>query len=1002
MSDDYVSEGVQRPVLARANGTGYKRFFTKEGEDPYSSVQWERHDAEIKDRDGKIIYSNPQVEFPATWSKNAKRITASKYFYKGDEKQYAERSLRDLFGRVGETISQTGLDQGLFSNPEEAQAFREDLAYLQLHQGHSFNSPVWFNVGLHQRYGVSEKSEESSHWALLSDGSFSNKIDAYARPQGAACFIQSIDDSMESILTHAYKEGMLFKFGSGTGTNFSTLRGINEPLSGGGVASGMLSFMRIYDIIAGRIQSGGKTRRAAKMVICDCDHPDVYRFAHWKVNEEKKALWLSANPVWGPKGSGDLDSEASKTVDGQNGNNSIRVTDDFMMAALEGSDWNLWFRTGDRDPNEVEIDLKDYRDDRQLPDKRFIKRLTNKRKIVNAGELLEQIARAASVTGDPGLQYDTTINKWHTCPNSERINASNPCSEFMFIDNSACNLASLNLPVFRRNSDEVIDKKSFKEAVRLSIYAQEALVDYSSYPSKEIAENSHKFRPLGLGYAGLSALLMEMGIPYDSEEGRSVTSAVTSLLSAYAYQTSAEIAARSGAFSEFEKNKEPMLNVMKMHRDHTKKIKRNPKIKGLDDLIDEAERIWEDVISKGEQSGFRNAQVTLLAPTGTISFMMDSDDSTGVEPLIALKSYKGLAGGGELAKDIAPCVIKGLRTLGYQGKELEGILTHIDKTGNIADAPGLKKEDYRVFQTAIGESNTVSVDGHLKMMASVQPFLSGAVSKTVNLPAGSTIEDVKKTYIEGWKLGLKSISLYIDGSKGIQPVNLAKKSNGKKELKWGEKDKPADAFHRTERFGWSVDVNGTGVHFIVGEYDNRPPTNSPGDFFAEFGSSGSPFSAAYTSWGKEASWNRQRGETVEEFIRHNRGARGTINGMTDHPFIKTCSSIEDMFAKLVQLEYLGDTSVCDVKPSDDQIRELRCNVLGKRRRARHFQSRMDFIDSAMSEGKLIEVIPLYEDEVRNGQIPVGKEFCDNCGFQTVFSGANCRKCLNCGDAGGCG
>ncbi|MEK6820409.1 MAG: adenosylcobalamin-dependent ribonucleoside-diphosphate reductase, partial [Nanoarchaeota archaeon] len=669
-----------------------------------------------------------------------------------------------------------------------------------------------------------------------------NRIDAHQRPQASACFIQSIGDDMESILSHARKEGMLFKFGSGTGTNFSSLRGTNEPLSGGGVASGMTSFMRIYDIIAGRIRSGGKTRRAAKMVICDVDHPDLYRFIHWKVSEEKKALWLSVIPEWAPKGRGDLDSEAYKTVDGQNGNNSVRVNDEFMNAAIKGEEWALNFRTAGRFKEEREIPLTKYRDDRYLPDKRFIKKLTTKKKIVNAGEALENIARAATVIGDPALQYHTTINRWNTCPNSGEIEASNPCSEYMFLDDTACNLASLNLMRFS-DPNKIINVDSFERAVKLSITAQEIEVDYASYPSKKIAENSHLFRPLGLGYTNVGALLMSRGIVYDSDEGRAIAASITSLMSALAYKTSAELAGKLGPFKEFEKNREPMLKILKMHHDATKKIKKIREIRGLSELQSKADKTWREAISLGEKYGFRNSQVTLLAPTGTIGFMMDVD-CTGVEPMLGLRTTKGLVGGGEIKRNIASCVIDGLNSCGYNGKRLESILDYINENGSVVGAPELKEKHYQIFATSLGnDRNTISVDGHLNMMAAVQPFLSGAISKTVNLPKGSTVEDVKETYIKGWKLGLKSVSLYIDGSKGVQPVSIDQKIKEGDGLKWGDRKKPSSPYGWIERPGWNITIGQTGLHFMVGEYSDRPPKDSHADFFVEFGSSGSSYSA---------------------------------------------------------------------------------------------------------------------------------------------------------------
>lgn len=969
----------------------------------YSEFNFERRDPSIKSVTGKTIYAASGIETPRQWSDLALRVAGSKYLYVGDDSSKPiETSIKQLVHRVAASITDEAIRQGVV--PEnKAQEFYEGTARLVVGQKMAFNSPVWFNEGLARQYGIREHraGSASSHWAIAPDGTFTNDIDAYERPQTSACFIQSIDDCMESILKHAGKEGMLFKYGSGTGTNFSPLRGINEPLSGGGVASGEISFLRIYDIIAGRIQSGGKTRRAAKMVITDVDHPDLLRFIYWKVNEERKALWLSARPEWAPAYPGDLESEAYKTVDGQNGNNSVRVTDAFMKAAMGNEDWNLVFRTAGKQAEEVEIPLDQYKDDRYLPDKRFIKHLTNKKKVINAGQALEEIARAAYVTGDPGLQFDTAINEWHTCPNSGRINASNPCSEYMFLDDSACNLASLNLMRFVR-PDNSFDIEGFQRAVKITLEAQETLVDKASYPSEQIARNSHRFRPLGLGYANLGALIMSKGLAYDSPEARALASGITSLMTATAYEVSADMAARLGAFEEFAKNRDPMLKVIEKHQGVAKGIKPDG-VAQLEEIVQAGNQTWARALEKGKTNGYRNAQVTLLAPTGTIGFMMDVD-CTGVEPMVAVYSSKGLAGGGEIKREnIYPCVVSGLKALGYVGKSLEDILGFMQKHKRIIGAPGLREEHYKVFATAVGDENTISVDGHLGMMAAVQPLLSGAISKTVNLPKGSSMQDIKDTYVKAWKLGLKSISLYVDGAKGVQPINVITRSKTR-ELKWGERDKPTTPENGgfIERPGWNVDIGNTGVHFMVGEYSNRPPKDAPADFFVTFGSSGSPFSGIYTSWAKEASWHRQSGEKLEEFVRHNLGAVGTINGFTNHPFIKKCTSIEDFFAKLIMLQYLGDPSMCDQQPNPDQIEELRCNVLARRRRIAHYESRIKFIDKMMADGKVIDVFPLYEDEVGKGSITAGEMWCQKCGTKLEFSGANCKKCPNCGDSGGCG
>jgi ribonucleoside-diphosphate reductase alpha chain len=1004
---------MESSIITNAGNDGaalIQRYFTEDGRTPESYFEWGPRDVQIKDgRTENLLYDGKKLNVITSWSDLAIRVVGSKYFYRGDGPESLENGLDVLIGRVSKSIAGKAVAQGVIPKEDETK-YRDELAFTAYNQGWSANSPVWFNVGLHETHGVTESERAHSHWAYDGKGGFTNDIDAYEIPQAAACFIQSITDSLPDIMDHAAREAMLFKFGSGTGTNFGPLRGVNEPLSGGGYASGQISFLRIYDIIAGSVQSGGKTRRAAKMLIQPDDHPDLIRFINWKAHEEKKALWLSANTRWAARYAGDLEGEAHKSVTGQNGNNSIRLTDEFMEAALRGEEWDLNFRTANRINEEVELSPDDYRDDPYLPDKRFIKKLTNKRKVVNAGEVLELIARAAAVTGDPAVQYDGAINRWNTVPNFGRIVASNPCSEFMAPDDTACNLASINLTRFSPNNtqqnyqgEDILDLAAFRQVVRNSIVAQETLVDSTSYPAEKIARNSHSLRPLGLGYTNLGALLMENGLAYDSDEGRALASAVTSLMTAYAYQTSTEIAENLGPFEEFGNNKDPMLNVIRMHKEHTQKIQRHDGLKGLDAIIDEAEKVWENVLERGDQYGFRNSQVTLLAPTGTIGFMMDVD-CTGVEPMPAMTYHKGLAGGGELAIELKPCVKRGLEKLGYNGSKLEDIMHHIVTEETIIGAPGLKSEHYNVFATAMGD-NTIDVKGHLNMMAAVQPFLSGAISKTVNLPKGATIQEVRDTYTEGWKLGLKSVSLYVDGTKGIQPINIKSKKETDGGLVWGDRDKPINSMMEggsIERAGWNISVGGTGVHLMVGEYDDRPPKNSPADFFVAFGSAGSPFSSSYTSWSKELSRNRQRGMPLTELIKHNQGATGTISGFTDHPFIKSCSSIEDLFAKLVQLEYLGDTSRCDVKPTPGQLKELRCNVLAQRRRNRHHQSRIDFIETAMETGELTSIFPLYEDEVEQGEVSSMELFCVKCGHATILSGANCRKCNNCGEAGGCG
>tara|TARA_Y100000310_G_scaffold306353_1_gene347416 strand:- start:2154 stop:5108 length:2955 start_codon:yes stop_codon:yes gene_type:complete len=966
--------------------------------DSYDRLDWQERRTEIKDSEGGIIFQK-DVIVPSSWTDLATKVVSSKYLL-DDKNGINEIDVRDLVKRVGGTIANEAVSQGLIY-AKDKENYGRDLMSLTAGQFGSFNSPVWFNQGLFHVYNINEgknPGEESSHWAYdFQTKKMTNEIDAYERPQNSACFIQSIGDNMEEILGQSVKEGMLFKFGSGTGTNFSSLRGYGESLSGGGIASGMISFMGFLDHIAGSVRSGGKTRRAAKMVINDCDHPDILRFVNWKVNEEKKALWLCANPDWGPRNPFDLESEAYKTVNGQNGNNTIRVTDKFMQAVKNDEEWDLHFRTAYKYDEEVEISLDNYQDDRNLPDKRFIKRLTNKRKVIMAKSLWNQIARAAYVSGDPAIQYDDNINKWNTCANSGRINASNPCSEFMALDDSACNLASLNLMKFREG-DRSFNVDKFKGAIRTAIIAQETLVDQSSYPSEIIAQNSHDYRFLGLGYANMGSLLMSFGIPYDSYEGQAVAGSITALMTGEAYKVSAEIASKKGAFNKFEENKEPMLKVIGLHKEHLQKINKKNVPKGLESILDSAVDSWSKARNLGDKFGYRNAQVTLLAPTGTIGFMMDCD-TTGVEPMGALQSEKGLVGGGKLELPIAECFVQGLSSLGYEENLQNIIKNYVLKNNTVIGAPGLKEEHYGVFATAFDPQNTIAVDGHLGMMAAVQPFLSGAISKTVNLPKGSSLEDISLTYEKGWKLGLKSVALYVDGSKGMQPIVVKSIGGNGEKLKWGDRDRLPSPCVRP---GWNVDIQGTGIHIQIGEYNNRKPSESPGDFFIEFGSSGSPFSAAYTSFAKELSRNRQRGASLQEIIKHNLGAVGTISGMTDHPFIKSCSSIEDFLAKLIKLEYLGETDHCQVKLTPEQLEELRCNELAKRNGWEHYWSRIKSMEAMMEKGKVKPIKPLLEDETPEGSIKSGTPFCTNCGTKTILSGANCYKCDNCGHSPGCG
>jgi len=695
----------------------YERRLTKQGISPYDTVKWELRDAVIVDQSGKVIFEQKRVEVPASWSQTATNIVASKYFRGKMGTPERESSVRQLIGRVAGTIARWGREGKYFLDEDEAAAFEAELAHILLYQMAAFNSPVWFNLG------------------------------AEEHPQVSACFIQSVRDDMKSILQLAVNEGMLFKFGSGTGSNLSTLRSSSELLSSGGRASGPVSFMKGFDAFAGVIKSGGRTRRAAKMVILNIDHPDVVEFIWSKAKEEKKA-WTLIDAGY----DGSVDGEAYGSVFFQNANHSVRVTDEFMHAVAEDKEWKTRYIT----TGKVAGTYK-------------------------ARDLMRQMAEAAHVCGDPGIQFDTTVNKWHPCPNTGRINASNPCSEYMFLDDSACNLASLNLIRFRTPDGE-FDVDSFEHAVDIVITAQEILVDNASYPTPAIEKNSHEYRPLGLGYANLGALLMARGLPYDSEEGMNYAATISALMSGRAYSTSALIAKRIGPFRGYRINEKPFLNVIDMHRAHAYKIAESGVPR---ELLDAAIRSWDVALSFGERFGFRNAQISVVAPTGTIAFMMDCD-TTGVEPDIALVKYKWLVGGGVI-KIVNNTVPEALKRLGYSKTQAQEILQYLQDHDTIEGAPHLKQEHLQVFDCAFKPAKgtrSIHYMGHVKMMAAVQPFISGAISKTVNMPHDVSAAEIVETYVAAWKMGLKAIAIYRDGSKRTQPLTTTIREE-KRELKPG-------------------------------------------------------------------------------------------------------------------------------------------------------------------------------------------------------------------------
>jgi ribonucleoside-diphosphate reductase alpha chain len=761
MSEAHVhASAIASQTPANQGGLTFHRSFSTAGVSPYDEVQWERRTASITDSKGNSIFEQKDVEVPLDWSMTATNIVASKYLHGQMDTPERETGVRQLVERVAETVRDWGMKCGYFATPEDAGIFYDELAHMLLTQKVAFNSPVWFNVGCDRLEPNSDG--QNWHWDPMTGG-VKFEATGYRNPQCSACFINAVDDSLDSILTLAKTEGMLFKWGSGTGTNLSSIRGSMELLSGGGQASGPLSFMRGFDAFAGVIKSGGKTRRAAKMVILNVDHPDIVDFISCKSKEEAKAFALIKA---GYDGSGP-DSEAYSSIFFQNANNSVRVSDEFMRAYENDGEFTTHTVKGN-------LPVKTYK----------------------ARDIMHKIAEATWLCGDPGMQFDTTINRWHTSKNTARINASNPCSEYMFLDNSACNLASFNLLKFV-NAAGTFDIEAYRHAVSIVITAMEILVDNSGYPTESISKNSHDYRPLGLGYANLGALLMSFGLPYDSQAGRDLAGALTAIMCGQAYLQSAIVAGtcpplasstpltgsverQGGACPGFYVNREPFLDVIRMHRAEVNKIGKS-RVSGepfnvpqLDALIDASRECWDMALAYGERYGYRNAQTTVLAPTGTIGFMMDCD-TTGVEPDLALVKYKKLVGGG-MIKIVNQTVPSALFKLGYDNDEVNAIVSYIDATGTIEGAPGIKPEHLAVFDCSFKPSKgtrSINYMGHIKMMAAAQPFLSGAISKTVNLPHEASIEDVAEAYAESWRQGIKAVAIYRDGSKGTQPLNTS-------------------------------------------------------------------------------------------------------------------------------------------------------------------------------------------------------------------------------------
>jgi ribonucleoside-diphosphate reductase alpha chain len=820
-------------------GLTVERRFTTPGVHPFDEVEWELRDAVIGDP-ANPAFEQRGVEFPKSWSQNATNIVAQKYFRGKLGSADRERSVKQMISRVAGTIAGWGRDGGYFAGEDDADAFEAELTHILLHQKAAFNSPVWFNVGFEEH------------------------------PQCSACFILSVEDTMESILDWNTKEGMIFRGGSGSGINLSNIRSSKEHLSKGGLASGPVSFMRGADAWAGTIKSGGKTRRAAKMVVLDVDHPDIEDFIWCKAREEEKAAALR-DAGFDMR----LDSEAFASIQYQNANNSVRVTDEFLQAVADDREWELTART----------------------DGTVIKK-------VKARELMDQIAEAAWRCADPGVQYDTTINRWHTSPESGRINASNPCSEYMHVDDSACNLASLNLMRFR-NPDGTFDVADFEHAVDIVFLAQEIVVTPSSYPTAEIGRNARAFRQLGLGYANLGALLMADGLPYDSDEGRNVAAAVTALMTGRGYRKSAEIAAAVGPYDEYAKNRDAHNNVMRMHRDAAYEIAPDG-IKG--NLLAAARQTWDEAVELGERHGYRNAQATVLAPTGTISFLMDCD-TTGIEPDFSLVKYKELVGGGQMTI-VNRTVPMALQTLGYSPQEIEQIEAHINDKGTIIGAPGLRDEHLPVFDVAVGE-RAISHVGHIEMMAATQPFLSGAISKTVNLPESATVEDIADAYMQGGRLGLKALAIYRDGSKTAQALRTdAGQRKGEPAVGAQASDPsepPAPVRRKMPRERESIthkfSIAGHEGYITAGKYED----GSVGEIFlTDIGKEGSTLRGMMNAFATAISIGLQYGVPLEVFVKKFSYMRFDPEGITTNPEIPFAKSMPDYIMRWLASRFIDD------------------------------------------------------------------------------------------------
>jgi ribonucleoside-diphosphate reductase alpha chain len=991
-----------------------KRVFSDPKVNPFDQLEWERRLAEITDDAGKVIFKQDNVEVPKSWSLLATKVVVSKYFYGEQNTPEREVSVRQLIHRISRTIADWGVKDGYFSKAD-GEIFYQELTWLCLNQYGAFNSPVWFNVGLHHQYGVGRNSGPGNWFYNRKTRQAERAPTQYEYPQCSACFIQSVDDNMESIMRLAHSEAMLFKFGSGTGTDLSPIRSSKEKLSGGGRPSGPMSFLKVYDQVANVVKSGGKTRRAAKMNTLRDWHGDIEEFIDAKQKEEKKA-WALIEQGY----DGSYNGDAYGSVMYQNENLSVRASDAFLQAAIDGREW--WTRTV---TTNKPLQKKD------------------------ASQLLDKIAEGTWICGDPGLQYDGAIQKWHTCKGTEPIHSTNPCSEYVFINNTACNLASLNLLKFKR-ADGKFDTGRFKAAVRIFITAQEILVDNASYPTRDIAENSHIYRTLGLGYANLGSLIMSYGLPYDSDPGRALAGAITAIMTGHAYEQSAEIAAATEPFPGYrdarcahvprpmaKDNVESMLGVIQLHREAVEAIQPSEEFHYLKE---EARHCWDRALERGRKAGYRNAQVTVLAPTGTIAFLMDCD-TTGVEPDIALVKYKLLAGGG-LLKIVNRTVPQALERLGYPAKGIEAIIAHIEKHDTIEDVQendqtlrsGLRPEHLPVFDCAFKPyrgKRSIQALAHLKMMAAAQPFISGAISKTVNMPNDSTSADIRDAYVQAWKMGLKCVAIYRDGSKRSQPLNTRKTNEGGDRSAAAAGASTLDARVReledelarlrldtgrplrrrlsdtrtaiTHKF----DIAGHEGYLTVGLFEDH----QPGELFITMAKEGSTIGGLMDSIGTLTSLALQYGVPLEALAKKFAHQRFEPSGYTKNPEIRNAASIIDYVFRWMALQFVPgyrEANMASRNQPELAMPGLLDEVKKKINRPvpeLPLSEDTDVLDVKTGNGNghggaasADPVVKTLSDSVAHFQQDAPT--CPNCGHVAVRNGA-CYKCLNCGESLGC-